>query len=48
MAPRRRKPHMNVRAASAIFVDVDADDAFMERIGAREDKCAAEPESCFR
>ena len=41
----RRKPHMNVRAAGAVFVDVDTDDSFTERIGAGEDKCAAESES---
>jgi hypothetical protein len=45
---RGRNPHMNVRAASAVFVDINADHAFTERIGAREDECAAKSESCFR
>jgi hypothetical protein len=45
---RSRSPNVNVRATSAVFVDVDADDAFMERIGAREDDGAAKSESCFR
>jgi hypothetical protein len=41
-------PHMNVGAAGAEFVDVDADDAFAHGIGAREDERAAKSESCFR
>ncbi len=45
---RSRNPEMNVRAAGAVFVDVDADDAFMEGIDAREHESAAKSESCFR
>ncbi len=45
---RSRNPEMNVRAARAVFVDVDADDAFMEGIGAREHESAAKSESCLR
>ncbi len=45
---RGRNPHMNVGAAGAEFVDVDADHAFPHGIGAREDNSAAKSESCFR
>ncbi len=45
---RGRNPHMNVRTTGAVFVNVNADDAFMEGIGAREYECAAKSESCFR
>jgi len=45
---RGGNPHMNVRAAGAVFVDVDADHAFAHGIGAREYDCAAKSESCFR
>ena len=34
-------PKVNVRASGAEFVDVDADHAFMKRVGAREDECTA-------
>jgi hypothetical protein len=43
-----RKPHVNVGAASAEFVDVDANHAFPHGVGAREYECAAKSESCFR
>ncbi len=45
---RGGNPHMNVGTSGAVFVDVDSDDAFVKRIGAREDERAAKSESCFR
>jgi hypothetical protein len=45
---RSGNPHVNVGAAGAEFVDIDADEAFAHGIGAREDECTAKSESCFR
>ncbi len=45
---RGGNPHMNVRAAGAEFVDVDADDAFAHGIRACENESPAESQSCFR
>src|SRR5229473_3140806 len=42
------KPHVNVGAAGAVFVNVDADHPFAHGIGARENQSSAESESCFR
>jgi hypothetical protein len=42
------KPHVNVGAAGAEFVDVDANHSLSHGVGAREHECAAKSESCFR
>ena len=44
----RRNPHMNVRAAGAVFVNIDADHAFPHGVCARENQRSANCESCFR
>ncbi len=41
-------PHMNVRAASTVFVNVDAYHAIAHGVGACENECSANCESCFR
>ena len=45
---RGGNPHMNVRAAGTVFVNVNADHAFPHGVGACEDECSANCESCFR
>ena len=41
-------PHVNMRAASVVFIDVDADHAFPHGVSTRKDDCGAKSESCFR